>query len=372
MAFNPLKPYNNLSILPLVGKMINYDSPRILKQLIKSKVALAKLDTVFNYLNTDNKEFILKNLIAIECVESSQIENIDITTEKFLKIKYIKQISKEQKETLDYKKALLYGYELIENKWFLDINWILEIWKILSIDKGVVRKTPWVTIKKSSIFWSEIIYTPPAWINSDWNDIISNLLNNYEKFFNEWSPEIDPLIQIALIHYQFEAIHPFYDWNWRTWRILMMLYLILHKQLDYPVIFLSWFINKYKSEYYESLMEITIKWKWEEFIMYILAAIEVQSNQTIEKIEKILSYQKDIKERLNQIESIKSKDLEILEQLLSHNIYVSVKELQDKTKVSVNTWTKLFKNLIDNGFWKEIRIGNIKAIKNSDLLNIFI
>ena len=103
---------------------------------------------------------------------------------------------------------------------------------------------------------------------------------------------IDPLIKMALTHYQFEAIHPFYDGNGRTWRILMVLHLLLNKQLEFPIIFLSWFINKHRSIYYSLLKNVTEKWAWEDFIVFMLNAIEQQSKETIESIEKIRNLRK--------------------------------------------------------------------------------
>ncbi len=366
--FDPKKPYNNLPLLP---PKINYNSLKIMKQLMKAKIELAKLDTLTKN-KLDNKEIFLEPFAIRESVESSQIENINTSFETAYKSEYEVKMNPEQKETMAYKKALLHWYEIIKEKGFLSINHILEIGKILSPSKWVKRSTPGVCITKSNWSWNEVLYTPPIGQNKEGKDSISELLRNLEIWFNNKSlGEIDPIIQTALIHYQFEAIHPFYDWNGRTWRVLMILHLINHKQLCYPVLFISSFINKTKSDYYELLKNVTREWEWEEFILYILKAIEEQSKQTVNIVEKLIEYREWIRDTLSNIEWLKTKDAEAIFQLLSSRTYFSMNDLRNQSWVSINTWTKLFKIIIKNGLGIEKKIWKNKVIFNKEFLKIF-
>lgn len=365
--FNPELPHNELPFLP--PKDFDYNSLDIMKQLMLAKVELAKLDTLTKN-KLDNKEMFLEPFAIRESVESSQIENINTTVESVYKSEYETQMSPEQKETIAYKEALLHWYDLINKRGFLSENDILEIGGILS-PKWMKRTTPGVTISKTSYLWTEVLYTPPIWSNSKWNNAIDDLLKNLEEFFNSSYEDIDPLIQMAFIHYQFEAIHPFYDWNWRTWRVLMILNLIEQKQLCYPVLFISSFINKNKSDYYELLKNVTRKWEWKEFVLYILKAIEIQSKNTVETIEKLIEYRSDLRKKLSNIKGLKTANAEIIFQLLSSKTYFSMTELKEKSDVSINTVTKLFKQIIDNWLWIQKNIWKNKVIFNEDFLKIF-
>lgn len=189
-------------------------------------------------------------------------------------------MNKDQKEVMYYKDALILWAQLVKKQWFLAQNDYVKIWNILSQERGQIRTWGLVNIKRNH---TEVLYTPPAW-----KDNIERLLANLENYFNNMiEHDIDSLIKMALVHYQFEAIHPFYDWNWRTWRILMVLHLVLHWNLEYPLIYLSWYINKHRGTYYELLRNVTEKWEWEDYIVFMLKWIESQALKTINDIEKI-------------------------------------------------------------------------------------
>lgn len=147
--------------------------------------------------------------------------------------------------------------------------------------------------------------------------------------------------------------------------------MILHKQLCFPILFISWFINKHKSDYYNLLMKVTTEWNWEEFILYILVAIEKQAQKTIETIEKLIDYRDGLRKRLFEIDNIKPKDLEVIHWLLSSKVHISLAEMIEATWVSKDTWTKIFKSLISHWFWKEKKIWKFKVLLNKDFLKIF-
>ena len=274
--FNPNTPNNSLPHLPA---NINYDSVKILKALWDAKLAIWRLDVLTQFLW--DKEMFLTHFAIKESIESSSIEKIDSDYEDQLKAWMIKEqfMNKAQKEVFKYKEALMVWTHMVKKQWFLWLRNILEIWQVLNPTKSIIR-TGWkLDIKKNE---TEVIYTPPT------PDALNWLLGNFENYYN-WMIEhdVDPLIKMAITHYQFEAIHPFYDWNGRTWRILMVLHLVLSKYLEFPIIFISGFINKNLGHYYKLLLEVTTKWNWEEFILYFLKAIEVQSYETINDINKI-------------------------------------------------------------------------------------
>ncbi len=365
--FDPKTPYNELPFLP---PKVDFKTIKIMEQLMKAKVELAKLDTLTKN-KLDNKNIFLEPFALRESVESSKIENINTTLETTYKSEYETNINPEQKETLAYKDALMHWFETITKKWFLSINHILEIWGILSPRKWTKRSTVWVNISKSTWSWTEVLYTPPIWNNVDGVNAIDSLLNNLEEFFNTPYDDIDPLIQMALLHYQFEAIHPFYDWNGRTGRVLMMLHLINNNQLCYPILFLSWFINQTKNDYYELLNNVTVKSEWEEYVLYILKAIEVQSKNTVETIEKLIAYRDNLRKKLSEIDNLKSKDAEVILNLLGSKTFFSMNDLKEKSWVSINTVTKLFKIIVNNWLGIEKKIGQNKVIFNKDFLEIF-
>lgn len=365
--FNPEVPYNELPHLP---PKIDLETPKIFKQLVKSRVALAKLDALTkNKLN--NKEIFLEPFALRESVESSQIENINTTLNTTYQSKYETSLKPEQKETLSYRDALERGYETVSKYGFLRTSDIFEMWWILS-DKWVKRTSAWVNITKSSYEWDKVLYTPPIGLNSEWKEIIWELLDNLISFFN-WGDqtEIDPLVQTAMIHYQFEAIHPFYDWNGRTGRVLMMLHLKRTGLLCYPVLFLSAFINKTKNDYYKLIENVTAKWEWEEFILYILKWIEVQSERTLNIIEKLIDYREKTRKKLLEIEWLKTNSVEWIYELLWSKVYFTQDDIREKCWVSINMWPKLYKIIVDNSLWKDEKIWKRKVIFNEEFLKIF-
>jgi len=275
--FNPDYPFNDLPKLPA---LINYDSVKILKALTWAKAAIGRLDVYTKFL--PDKEMFLTHFAIKESVESSLIESIDTDVETIYEASRIeeKYMNKDQKEVMYYKDALILWAQLVKKQWFLAQNDYVKIWNILSQERGQIRTWGLVNIKRNH---TEVLYTPPAW-----KDNIERLLANLENYFNNMiEHDIDSLIKMALVHYQFEAIHPFYDWNWRTWRILMVLHLVLHWNLEYPLIYLSWYINKHRGTYYELLRNVTEKWEWEDYIVFMLKWIESQALKTINDIEKI-------------------------------------------------------------------------------------
>ncbi len=255
--FDPLLPNNSLMLLP---SDFEYDQKMILKEVIKANNALSKLNGLALLL--PNSELLIAPLLIKESVNSNAIENINTTAMKVLQAEALnkEKLSWPEKEVMHYRKALFEGIDQMKDFNGIPTNLLLTVQSILEPNKQGIRKIP-VVIKK----WESIVYTPP-----ESEHIIKPMMSNLEKFMNEHEDDIDPLIKVAVIHYQFESIHPFSDGNGRSWRILMMLYLMLTKKLEFPVLFLSEYINRTRSAYYDLLNQTNRTDDYTHFILYIL------------------------------------------------------------------------------------------------------
>ena len=341
-------PFNDLPLLPPAKEQI--ESVVILKQLVKSSVALAELKGIINIL--PNPEILLNAVILKEARASSEIENVITTQDKLYQALSAKgdQIDTSTKEVLRYREAMLFGFRTIQKKYILTINTIIEIQQILEENNAGIRKLSGTALRNSVT--GKVIYTPP-----DQTDVINSLLSNLEKFINLDENEIPHLIKMAIQHYQFESIHPFYDGNGRTGRILNILYLIMTGLLEQPILFLSGYIIENKSEYYRLLQEVRTNNKWEDWILYILKGIEITANATINQVTEINTLFEQTKEKTkNEIPKIYSKEL--IELLFEHP-YSKSEYLENRLSISRITAAKYLKAMENIGIlqskkvWKE-------------------
>ena len=322
--FDPKIPFD----IPLLPSNFNFNQVDILKLALKANNALSKLNWLVLLL--PNPELLVKPLLSKESVESSAIENIFTTTQELLKAETIdkNKIKWPEKEVVSYKEALLYGFDFIKNNSFIHTNLLVNIWDIIEPNKWWIRKLPGTVIANS--FW-ETIYTPPVWeVN------IRNYLKNLEDFINNFDDDIDPLIKAWVIHYQFESIHPFYDWNWRTGRVLMVLYIVLAWKLDYPILFLSEYINKNKTDYYKILNNTSKTWDYKEIIIFILKAIEKQSEITAKKIIAINNLINELNNKINDEKIVK---------FIFSNPFISIKFMSENMWITRQTASKYIKKL---------------------------
>jgi Fic family protein len=349
MSFDPNKPYNDLPLLP---PNFNIDDIEILKKVNKANIALSKLSGEAKSI--PNRQVLIEPLSFREAVASSEIENIHTTLDEAFQVTFVSEneLKKEQKETRNYRASLYAGYKLIKEKGFLNTNSFLEIQSILEPDKPGIRKIP-VTIKNTDT--GEVFYTPPVG-----EDLIRSLLKNLEDYFNDFSDNVDPLIKMAVLHYQFESIHPFLDGNGRTGRILMVLYLCLAARLELPILFISGFINQNRKDYYRLLREITAAANWKEWILFILTAVEEQSIHTMNSVtgirELMKKYREDINSKLPKIYSA-----ELVEYLFSFPYYSQSLMMEKLNIASRNTASKYFSELIGIGLIKEEKYKNDKV-----------
>jgi len=271
-----MEPNNNLPSLPPNGDI---ETKSILRKAISANAALAKLN---GYCITIPNETILLNTIILkEAKSSSEIENIITTNDDLYKalLKKDEIFNSSTKEVLNYREAIWKGYQLIDERNILTTNTIVTIQEILEKNRAGIRKLPGTTLMND--LTGEIIYIPP-----DNEKTIRDLLKNLEDYINT-DDQIDPLIKLAVIHYQFESIHPFYDGNGRSGRILNVLYLILKGLLKSPFLYLSKYIITHKDLYYKYLQKVRDDNDWETWILFILDAIEQTSIETLFMIEEI-------------------------------------------------------------------------------------
>ncbi len=357
MKINLEKPFNELPLLP---PNIQLETINILKQLAKSHKALAELKGYSELI--PNKDILINSILLKEAKVSSEIENIVTTHDSIYKALVSKEsfIDKDTKEVLNYRSAIWKGILLIKNNNILTTNMIIEIQKELEKNDAGIRKVPGTSLKNDKT--GEVIYTPPSG-----EAIILNLMSNLENYINQDS-EIDDLINMAVIHYQFESIHPFYDGNGRTGRIINVLYLVLKNLLGSPILYLSNYIIKNKSNYYRLLQKIKKDGNWEEWIIFMLKAVEETSIET-------LNILKDIKKLLDKtIEEVKEKAPKIykkeLVELLFYHPYTKISFLVEENFAARKTASLYLKKLESIGILEGIKIGRETIYINKKLFEL--
>lgn len=280
--FNRNIPYNSLPLLPPIG---NLETTKVLRKTIHASRALAQLNGMLT--NLPNPTLFLDTIHLQEAKASSEIENIITTNDDLYKslVADKKFNNPATKEVISYKEALWNGLQEIERRPFISTNLCVEIVQSIKKNTAGIRTTPGTALKNTN---NEIIYTPPTG-----EAVIREKLANLETFINS-EDAIDPLIKMALMHYQFEAIHPFSDGNGRTGRILMLLYLKLEKLLDTPAIYLSEYIIKNKVEYYTKLRAVTEKSDWEAWIVFMLEMVEYTANKGLKRFKDVTNLMEQI------------------------------------------------------------------------------
>ena len=296
-----------LTELPL---NIDLESKKVLKALPSAHAALAELKGIASTI--PNQNILINTLGLQEAKDSSAIENI-ITTHDDL---YMSELnldafkSLQAKEVQNYISALKKGFELISKTGLLANNSILQIQEILEDNKAGFRKLPGTALKNAAT--GETVYTPPQ----DYEQIM-RLMTNLERYINDSEmQDCDPLIKMAIIHFQFESIHPFYDGNGRTGRIINILYLILEKIQSLPILYLSNYIIKHKPDYYRLLQKVRVENLWEEWLLFMINGVEQTAKETIELIIKIKELMLNYKHRL--LDNYKFYSQDLLNNLFKH------------------------------------------------------
>lgn len=329
------------------------ETKEVLKKTILANMALAQLKGLTKTI--PNSNILINSLALQEAKDSSEIENI-ITThdELYIADLNIKNMTKETKEVQNYKKALLKGCDLVKENKLLLKRYIVEIQKELEQNDAGVRTQSGTNLANAKT--GEVIFTPPQQFEQ-----IEELLSNLERYINEPN-NIDPLVNMAIIHYQFETIHPFYDGNGRTGRIVNILYLILNELLDIPILYLSNYIIRNKNDYYRLLQEVRTENKMQEWILYMLDGVEKTSYETIDLINDISLLMRKIKSEVREkLPKIYSKDLI---DILFYHPYTKIDFLVDGLNITRKTASKYLKEIEDLGILKSIQIKNSKFYIN--------
>ncbi len=340
----------------------DYDlkTPKILEALNEATRSLAELKGLASSI--PNQHILINAITINEAKDSSAIENIVTTHDSIYKVLTESGFKEEAaKEVVDYRSAIWRGYEIIKEKGFISTNVLVELQSMIEPNKTGIRKTPGTNLVNSKT--GEIIYTPPQ-AESE----IRDLLKNLEDYINNNGDEVDPLIKMALIHYQFETIHPFYDGNGRTGRILNVLYLVLNNLLTSPILYLSNYINKSKDTYYKLFNEFRENNKYEEWIIYILKGIEVTSKNTIDLIKQIQNEMESYKEEfMTKLPKIYSDELLYS---LFYEVYTRINYIENRCRVTRQTATTYLNSLVDNGLLEYEKVGRESIYKNTRLINL--
>jgi Fic family protein len=358
------QPYNQLPELPPADQ--NVLTINVLLALNRANKALAELKGLARKL--PNQSMLVNTIALREAKTSTEIENIFTTDDELYKALHIEgaEVKGNAKEVLFYRDALWAGYKEIKERGILDRESVIKIYQeIKQVNDGIRPPQTETVIKKmgSSLINGAVIYTPPRGVN-----VINQKLDNLFEYINDDKNfDYDPLIKLAISHYQYEAIHPFRDGNGRSGRIISILLLIQKGLLDLPILYLSAYIIKHKADYYELLDAVTTRQKWENWIIFMLKAIEETSVYTINKIIEI--------DRLfdttftligKNVPKLRKENIE----KLFEQPYISPKKLMGQNIKSLNTAKKYLLKLEQLGIVVSTKIGKEVVYLNVDLYNI--
>ena len=357
MKFNPLEPYNDLPLLP---PREDIESKKILRKTTCAARALAELKGLGE--TVPNQAILVNSIILQEAKSSSEIENVITTNDELYQAlsAQSKQFDSSTKEVLSYREALWKGFNELKDRQILSTNLFITIVQILKNNQAGIRNNPGTALRNNA---GQTIYTPPAG-----EQVIRDKLRNLEEYIHT-EHETDPLIKMAVIHYQFEAIHPFGDGNGRTGRIINILYLVQQELLDLPVLYLSKYIIDNKPTYYRLLRSITENNEWEPWILYMLEALENTAIYTRNKILEIRSLMLETIEisREKLPEKVYSKELI---EILFRQPYTKAKFLVDDGIAKRQTAAEYLKELEHIGVLKSKKIGREVLYLNLKLYDL--
>ncbi len=352
---SPLPPLSSLDAS-------RFDSPAVLKRLASASRKLAELKGIAGSI--PNQGILINTLGLQEAKDSSEIENIVTTHDELFKDDVWPEAfaNPAAKEVLRYRQALRLGFERVHETGLITANHLIEIQSELERNNAGFRKLPGTSLKSSN---GDTVYTPPQ----EPAEIVT-LMGDLERFTNDDALFIaDPLIKMALIHHQFESIHPFYDGNGRTGRILNVLYLVREGLLDVPVLYLSRHIVRTKADYYRLLQAVRDDDAWEAWVLYMLEAVEQTAGQTIATINAIKAALFDYKHRIRDQFKFYSQDL--INSLFMHP-YTKIDFVERDLNVSRLTATKYLEALNAAGFVQKHKIGRSNYYVNVALNRILL
>ena len=350
--------------IPELPLKIDLETKAVLKHLAPAHRRLAELKGVSRTI--PNEQILINTLTLQEAKDSSAIENIITTHDELFKAELLidSLTSPAAKEVQNYAYALRRGFDLVRGNHLLTENHIIEIQERLENNKAGYRKVPGTEIKNQHT--GETVYSPPQE-----PDEIKSLMQNLSDFVNNSDlSELDPLIKLAIIHHQFESIHPFYDGNGRTGRIINILYLVINDLLELPVLYLSRFFIQHKSEYYRLLQAVRDSGDWESWVLFNLRGIEETAIQTISLVEKMRAMMADYKVRLrNEFPKLYSQDL--LNNLFRHP-YTKIEFIENELGVTRQTASRYLKILVESGYLRLVKVSRTNFYLNDPLFELLL
>lgn len=354
--------------IPQLPLSYDFETKAVLKQVSETNRRLAELKGIAQTIPNEN--ILINTLVLQEALDSSAIENIVTTSDDLYKAELDLggEINAAAKEVLRYREAMYVGFNRVRAKKILSLNDIIAIQRELERNNAGFRKVPGTVLKSSG---GDVVYTPPQ----DSTEI-EQLMSNLQQYINDSDRHpVDPLIKLPIIHHQFESIHPFYDGNGRTGRILIILYLIINELLDWPILYLSRYITHNKSEYYRLIQCIRDKnsdnfTEWEQWILFILKGIEVTALQTIELVKQIAQLMAEYKNILRPLFKQQYKH-ELLNNLFFHP-YTKIEYMQKDVMVQRKTATKYLDKMVVAGLLQKIKFGRSNYYINTKLMELFL
>lgn len=347
--------------LELLPSSLDLETKKVLKNLPAARAALAELKGIATTI--PNQHILINTLGLQEAKDSSAIENIITTHDDLYKSELnVESISSlNAKEVQNYINALKKGFELTTKSGLITTTTILKIQEEIELNNAGYRKLPGTALKNTTT--GETIYTPPQNF-----DEITNLMSNLENFINNNELcDYDPIVKMAIIHYQFESIHPFYDGNGRTGRILNILYLILEGLQNIPILYLSSYIITNKSDYYRLLQGVRENENWGEWLLFIINGVEQTAKETITLIVQIRELMKVYKKRLR--ENYKFYSQELLNNLFKHP-YTKIEFIVKDLGVSRITAANYLNKLAEDGLLKKEKFGTGNYYVNTPLFEL--
>lgn len=356
----------NIPNLPLEH---NLETTNVLKQLAKANRRLAELKGLAATI--PNEQILISTLTLQEAKDSSEVENIVTTHDDLYRASVSvkdKVLNAATKEVFNYREAILHGFYLVRSKGILTNSVIKEIQQILEKNDAGFRTVPSTKLKRND---EVVVYTPPQ----DGRDIV-RYMDNLEQFINnDQLCDLDPLVKMAIIHHQFESIHPFYDGNGRTGRIVNVLYLVLTGLLDLPILYLSRFITQNKGEYYQLIQAIRDTDGgdvdcWERWVVFMLKGVEETAEETIRLVKGISRLMAEYKQVLRPMFG-KLYRHEILNNLFFHP-YTKIDYLMNDIQVQRKTAAKYLDQIVEKGLLNKVKVGRENYYINTNLMNLFI
>lgn len=353
MSVDPNKPYQDLPALPPAYEV---DTPDVLRAVISASRALEKANTAAELL--PNPRILIDSIPLLEAQASIEIENIVTTNDELFRAAMdVEKPTPATREGLRYREALNLGIELLKDR-PITIRMAAQICSRITNIEMDVRTAPGTYI--GNPVTKERIYTPP-----EGKDVILRHVNAWEKFLNN-DESLDPLIKLALLHYQFEAIHPFSDGNGRTGRILNVLYLVHSELLSSPITYLSGYIVQHKDEYYRLLNAVTQRGEWTPWILFILRAVEVTSKWTSDLVYNVRDLIEEVVERLKGT-GLPQRDMAYM---LFEKPYARYRDFEAALGVSRPTAAKYAARLEEDGLLEKVPAGREVLFVNRRYLNL--